>query len=785
MKRLFAFITAALLALVSLPFASSVTRAEANAADAASLNEALNAAGVSLNYSTDSQYPWVVDGDAAKSSNEGVANSTSSVWTNFTSVQGDVLQFDWISMGEGPDLQDWDGLRVYLDGAKILHKGAGHPDWERFQTTLEPGAHELTFTYKKDGGIDREGDFAKIDNVYVGRIVTPSSIAVQQVNVHAGRTESVAYTVLPDETFDKSVTFSVADTSIATVDVNGVVNGVSEGTTTVTVTSVADPTVSGTAAVHVLDPLNDAYLYGFCLFDVGMNGMEGHLVGFDEASPENIEDVFDLGETTYSSAYAGGKVYGYLYNHNATDTRFFTLDTQTYEISYPGASYATGMIAMAFNHADQTMYGINAATPAKLVSINTFSGIVTEIAPITGMNGTPMTLAIDLDGNAYFLESVNNEAVLCRLDLATGEATEVGGTGVSMKYIQSMVYDFNTDKIYWAQNYDTEKTGLYVIDPQTAQTEPRGKIGPAGMELTGLYIKNNIPVDIQNPNVTVTFLDNITNLVVETRSVPSGSVLDPETFPVPPAHPGFTFIGWNYIAGTPIHRDTTITTKYYDPQATTAVVVLNVPNDIWGDGSGYQMLIDADATAYGNEIPLTNGAISAPGNVPGWIYAAFEHRIPENADGVLTTQNIVVQNSISIEIPAGTYDWVIVNPVPNDRVYIASDNGNADGRANDFVFEAGKTYTFTVSEYHTSDKVDLTITLGGTTPQQPIGEPGDIDLNGSITIADAVLALRHALGLITLEGQALANGDVDGSGGVTVADAVQILRRSMGLMDGF
>ena len=41
-----------------------------------------------------------------------------------------------------------------------------------------------------------------------------------------------------------------------------------------------------------------------------------------------------------------------------------------------------------------------------------------------------------------------------------------------------------------------------------------------------------------------------------------------------------------------------------------ASITLSV-GDVWGDGSGYQMLLDADATAYGTIIPET-GPIANP-----------------------------------------------------------------------------------------------------------------------------------------------------------------------------
>ena len=68
------------------------------------------------------------------------------------------------------------------------------------------------------------------------------------------------------------------------------------------------------------------------------------------------------------------------------------------------------------------------------------------------------------------------------------------------------------------------------------------------------------------------------------------------------------------------------------------------------------------------------------------------------------------------------------------------------------------------------------------TEQQPNPyEKGDIDMNGSVQIADAVLALRSALGLTQLTPQQTQLGDMDDSGSINVADAVSVLRKSMGL----
>lgn len=143
-----------------------------------------------------------------------------------------------------------------------------------------------------------------------------------------------------------------------------------------------------------------------------------------------------------------------------------------------------------------------------------------------------------------------------------------------------------------------------------------------------------------------------------------------------------------------------------------ATVTLKAGN-LWNDGTGYQMLLDADANTFGSVIPTTGGLTNS-GDASPEVYAQFEYKIPINADGSLTTQNIVINNSITIQIPAGIYDWCITNPTPGDRMWIAGSNGNIGGRQNDFTFESGKTYEFEVKRFGNNDGVDLTIV--GDTP---------------------------------------------------------------------
>ena len=675
------------------------------------LDEAMNVAGGTLHFNTDGDYPWIVEETWGKSTNINVASSTSTVSTTVTAAAGDILQFDFRSFGEGFGDTVWDGLHLFIDGTEVA-KWNRVETWTTYAVELTAGEHTVTWTYQKDSTVDKEGDCANVDNVYVGQPVVPTSIEVENVTVPAGRRATVAYTVLPAEAFNKNVTFSIANTAIATVNENGVIVGVAEGTTTVTVTSVADPTVSGSATVTVTEALPTVNLEGYIAYDP--DGTSNIWGGFADYDPSVIENFGAMG-STFGGAFAGGNVYGFMYDSDTNDTRFYIMNADTHQVAYPGTSAGRVVVAMAYNHAEGEMYAVaaNDADGRSLYTVNLATGTLTEVAALNAGAETIMTLAIDGSGNAYGLSYEATNAVLYSINLTNGNCTAIGGTGHGLEYVQSTVWDHNTNQLFWAQysKVETDKGQLFVIDPATGAATLCGTIG-TGAEVTVLYTKNNMPVaPIEVPEYDVIFVDGLTNEPIPGGyTVEAGTILDEADFPTPPEHEGYVFTGWDYN-GAPVYSDLTIKARYRDPSATTATISLTV-GDVWGDGSGYQMLLDADATAFGNEIPA-EGPLTQSGNAPAGLYDAFEYKIPVNADGSTTTSNIVINNTVTIEVPAGTYDWCIANPTPGDRIWIASAQGNIGGRADDYEFEAGYTYNFTVYLLGQNDATDVEIIPGG------------------------------------------------------------------------
>ena len=93
--------------------------------------------------------------------------------------------------------------------------------------------------------------FYAIPPVAIG--IAADGILAGKGNVSVGSTVRLIALLVPTDTNMKGVTWTSSDTSVATVDANGLVTAKNNGTATITVTSVAAPTVSKSITVTVSD----------------------------------------------------------------------------------------------------------------------------------------------------------------------------------------------------------------------------------------------------------------------------------------------------------------------------------------------------------------------------------------------------------------------------------------------------------------------------------------------------------------------------------------------------
>jgi len=120
-----------------------------------------------------------------------------------------------------------------------------------------------------------------------------------------------------------------------------------------------------------------------------------------------------------------------------------------------------------------------------------------------------------------------------------------------------------------------------------------------------------------------------------------------------------------------------------------ATITLNVIGDPWGDGTGIQMLIDANAEIVDNFWDW-------------WFdddeqfYIHSDYKIPENADYNFDNPNVIVDGTGSVDIPGGVYDFIFFRPFIFFLALLNWEGTDDFAMADNFTFLPGFEYIFTV-----------------------------------------------------------------------------------------
>lgn len=116
--------------------------------------------------------------------------------------------------------------------------------------------------------------------------VPVSSVGLNKTSAElvVGKTLTLSETVLPDNATDKSVTWESDDETVATVDDDGKVTAVAEGTATITVKSVADPTKKAECTITVTDGSIDLSTTGEITFGSWSTSILGSSYGDRECA---------------------------------------------------------------------------------------------------------------------------------------------------------------------------------------------------------------------------------------------------------------------------------------------------------------------------------------------------------------------------------------------------------------------------------------------------------------------------------------------------------------------
>lgn len=695
--------------------------------------------------------------------------------------------------------------------------------------------------------------------------VTGVRIDPEVLTIAPGVDEQLNALIYPWNADNKTVAWSSSDPSVAVVNRNGFVTGVSGGTAIITAVT-EDGGYTATVEVTVLE--DGIELRGSRVFS---NGAYGDLIKlFDYDLPNVISLGYPRSEV-YAGEYYDGTYYAY-----AQQTRLlYAIDHTTGESRIVGPCYYD-IYEMAYDYLEGNMYCMVLEDNIKYLARLDINTAEITLAGIFDAPSEIITLCGSRSGDFYGISFTGD---LYRID-HSAHCTFVCATGFTANFMQSMTYDYRTDSIYWAQYPDGY---LVKVDPSTGIGTNLGSMQDAP-EIGGLYtvcaeqyLPERLPgaavtgirstIDSAKLNVGSTKLLAVTvepfnagnRNVLWTSSNPSIAVVNRAglvtamsegeaiitartaeggfeySFTVTVTNEGLTLYAYRN-SGIEKSNDWV---RFSDVAPEELTSLWDAPQEIYGaayyDGYLYVSyrfggLVRANIETGTYElIGYPKEGYQTWGMTYDYTANIMYALVCEEANGNLHLAKIDLET-------AQFYDMVDFTGATNikaivagrDGLYALDASGNLQKVSEDgfckkvlslgielpfvttFVYDYATdtfiwaqncwgfnqdSYLVCVNPANGSREYLGVIGEGG---NQPIMTAlvlipneadlpnnvllGDVDLNGEVTNEDALMALRHALGIIALSGKPFTAGDINGNGEVMSDDAVLIMRMAMGLM---
>lgn len=105
-----------------------------------------------------------------------------------------------------------------------------------------------------------DGGFSDVVTVDVVQLPTSIELESSTLSLYTNETHTLAYTVLPENAFNKLVVWKSSNPAVASVDASGAITGLSVGTATITATALYDSRVTATCEVTVMQHVESVSL---------------------------------------------------------------------------------------------------------------------------------------------------------------------------------------------------------------------------------------------------------------------------------------------------------------------------------------------------------------------------------------------------------------------------------------------------------------------------------------------------------------------------------------------
>ncbi|MDR0438506.1 MAG: choice-of-anchor J domain-containing protein [Bacteroidales bacterium] len=231
-------------------------------------------------------------------------------------------------------------------------------------------------------------------------------------------------------------------------------------------------------------------LSGYRIFDVNLSDDAARgFVSFKSNNPENVTRENDYtppapASNMHAGEYLDSVFYAYSVSSTGQPVGFLKISTTDWtQIS--STSISNYPDDMAYDHTTGIMYGVfrEMFVSSRLVRINMETGAMTQVGEL---GRGAVALACDEQGRLFIIDHLGN---LCSVNKSTGATIIIGSTGIQPYYTQSMAFDQNTGRLFWAMcNIGGDQGRLVEIMPASGVAFDRGAIAGEA-EIIGLFTR--------------------------------------------------------------------------------------------------------------------------------------------------------------------------------------------------------------------------------------------------------------------------------------------------------
>ena len=229
-------------------------------------------------------------------------------------------------------------------------------------------------------------------------------------------------------------------------------------------------------------------VYGFRLSGTDSDSGQAFIQFFAD-EPANVTVVAQQDEppAIYAGTYASGLFYGIDRKGDLFSSPLNEFARTYIGTALPDAENTCRAVELTYDYANGRllMLAHDIQTDVRtgtLYAVDMQTAGITELCRI-GNNLAIHALADDPDGKVYAIDSLGD---LYTIDITSGVPTKIGSTGYAVSLLQSMCFDRQSGKLYWAR-YSLGSSVLCEVNTSTGELTELGVIGDHA-QISGLCI---------------------------------------------------------------------------------------------------------------------------------------------------------------------------------------------------------------------------------------------------------------------------------------------------------